>query len=112
MRMRISIVTGVEPPNAGLIHTQLESSQQITIWDIPIDTYNPYAAVSSQLVKVQGEPSCSKQWTDVKYGRKADVIEICRRRIRYLELWMIGSLWKPQNLVKLLCACCADCLVF
>ena len=86
-------------------------SQQSTISGIPIDTYDPYAAVSCQLVKVQSIPSCAKHWTDKEHGWKADVVEIRRRRIYDLKLWMVCSPRKPQSLVKVLRACYADCLV-
>ena len=62
------------------------SSQQSTISGIPIDTYDPYAAVSCQLVNVQRIPSCAKHWTDEEHGWKADIVEIRRRRICDLKL--------------------------
>lgn len=94
--MRISMVTGVEPPKAGLVYAQLESfSAESTISGIPIDTYDPYAAVSCQLVNVQRKPSCAKHWTDEENGWKADVVEIRRRRICDLKLRMVCSPRKP-----------------
>lgn len=90
------MVTDVEPPKAGLVYPQLESfSAESTISGIPIDTYDPYATVSCQLVKVQGIPSCAKHWADEKNGWKADVVEIRRRRICDLKLRMACRLRKP-----------------
>ena len=109
--MRISMVTDVEPPRPGLVHAQLESLSQSIISGIPIDTYDPYAAVVCQLVKVQSNPSCAKNWTDEEHGWKADVVEICRRRKCDFNLRTVRNARKPQNLVEMPRAYYTDCLV-
>jgi hypothetical protein len=78
--IRVSMATGVEPPKAGLNYAQLESLSALSaISGIPINAYDPYAAVFGQLVKIQQEPSGTKHWTDEEDNREADVIEIRRR---------------------------------
>lgn len=78
---------------------------------IPINEYDPNAAVSRQLVKVQSIPSCAEQRANEKDGWKADIPEIRRRRICHLELYMSFSFRKPKNLVELLRGYYAVCLI-
>lgn len=90
------MVTDVEPPKAGLVYAQPQSFlAESTISGIPINTYESYAAVSCQLVKMQRMPSCAKHWTNEESGWKADVVEISCRRKCDLKLRMVHSLRKP-----------------
>ena len=49
------------------------------IFNIPIDTYDPYTTVSCELVKKHNVPSSGIHLPDEKNGWKAEVVEIGRR---------------------------------
>lgn len=68
---------------------------RVSTLTIPVDTYDPHAAIARQFVKVQGHPSCAKHGADEEDCWKADVIEIRRCGKRNPELGMVGSLGKP-----------------